>query len=185
MALHPWRHLPGHGESAHIADDEGVHPGPVQRAEERRQPVNVVGMHEDVAGDVHLHAMVVGEGHRGGNLVHAEVRRPRSHAEPLSRQIHRIGPEGHGSPQLLHPTRRRKELHGYVHSLAHRSILRDSEPLHPKSAAPQRQETTFSSFPLALPNQPLPHVSQQGRIVDPPVNTEQAIQQKERRACDP
>ena len=133
MALHPRSHLAGYGEGAQIADDEGVHSGCVHGAEERRQLVDVAGMHEDVASDVHLHAVVVGEGHRSGNFVQAEIRRPGPHAEPVGRQIYRIGPELHGGPQLLHTARRRQKLH--MNSFVHASILRDSRPLHPKSAA--------------------------------------------------
>ena len=133
MALHPRSHLAGYGEGAQIADDEGVHSGCVHGAEERRQLVDVAGMHEDVASDVHLHAVVVGEGHRSGNFVQAEIRRPGPHAEPVGRHIYRIGPELHGGPQLLHTARRRQKLH--MNSFVHASILRDSRPLHPKSAA--------------------------------------------------
>lgn len=58
---------------------------------------------------------------------------PGPHAEPVGRQIYRIGPELHGGPQLLHTARRRQKLH--MNSFVHASILRDSRPLHPKSAA--------------------------------------------------
>ncbi len=102
MALHPRRHLARNGESPQIADDESVNPRRIQRPEEVRQLGDVAIVHEDVAGNVHLHPMGMGEGHRFGNLGQWEIGGTSPHAETIGRQVHGVGAEQHRRPQLLH-----------------------------------------------------------------------------------
>ena len=108
---HARGHATGDGGRPQIADDEGVDPRCIERAEIVGQRCQVALLHENVRGDVHLHARSVGDFHCGGNIRKREVRRTGAHAETIGGQIHRVRAEAHGSVQLFDTPCRRKELH--------------------------------------------------------------------------
>ena len=99
------------GGRPQVTDDEGVDPRRIECAEIVGQRSQVTLLHEDVCGDVHLHARGVGDFHRSGNVFERKVRRAGAHAEAIGGQVHRIRAEAYGSAQLFDTPCRRKELH--------------------------------------------------------------------------
>ena len=108
---HARGHAASDGGRSQITDDEGVNPRRIERAEVVGQRGKVALLHENVCGDVHLHARGMGNLHRSGNVFKREVRRTGAHAEAIGGQVHCVRAEAHGSAQLLDAPRRRKELH--------------------------------------------------------------------------
>ena len=115
LGRHVERHARGHatgdGGRPQIADDEGVHARCIERAEIVGQRCQVALLHENVRGDVHLHARSVGDFHCGGDVLKREVRRASAHAEAIGGQVHCVRAEAHGSAQLFDTPCGRKELH--------------------------------------------------------------------------
>ena len=111
MECNAWSHATGDGGRPQVADDEGVDPRRIECAEIVGQRSQVTLLHEDVCGDVHLHARGVGDFHRSGNVFERKVRRAGAHAEAIGSQVHRVRAEAYGSAQLLYAPRRCEELH--------------------------------------------------------------------------
>ena len=99
------------GGRPQVTDDEGVDPRRIECAEIVGQRSQVTLLHEDVCGDVNLHARSMGYLHRSGNVFERKVRRAGAHAEAIGGQVHRVRAEAHGSAQLFDTPCRRKELH--------------------------------------------------------------------------
>ena len=111
MERHARGQTTGDGGRPQIADDKGVDPRRIECAEVVGQRGQVALLHENICGDVHLHARGVGDFHRSGNILKREIRRTGAHAEAIGCQIHRVRTEAHGSAQLFDTPCGRKELH--------------------------------------------------------------------------
>ena len=110
VPLAPGGVLPRQGKGPQVRHDQGVHPGVVQPLQMLRQAGHLVVPGHGVDGAVDPDAVVVGEGHRLGQLLRGEVAGKGPHAEAGARQIYRVRTVEHGHLQPLHVPRRSQQL---------------------------------------------------------------------------
>ena len=93
--------LPRQCECSQIRQDQGVHPRRIQLFQMGGQLLRLVPAGHGVYRSVDLHAVLMGEAHRSGQLLIGEVAREGTHAEGRTRQIDGVRAIEHGHPQFF------------------------------------------------------------------------------------
>ena len=101
MALTAGCVLPRQCEGPQIRQDQGVHPRRIQLFQMGGQLLRLVPAGHGVYRSVDLHAVLMGEAHRSGQLLIGEVAREGTHAEGRTRQIDGVRAIEHGHPQFF------------------------------------------------------------------------------------
>ena len=95
---------------AEIAHDERIDARLRKRLEVGGQRCDVVGRHRRIERHVHLYARRMRKRDRVRHGSQCEVRSALAQAEPITGEIHRIGPEMDGVFELVDAPRRGKQL---------------------------------------------------------------------------
>ena len=101
MSLTVGRVFPRQRKRPQVGQDQGVHPRRIQLFQMGGQLLRLIPAGHGVDGGVHLHAVVVGEGHRLGQGLIVEVSGEGAHPEGRARQVHRVRAVQHGHLQLF------------------------------------------------------------------------------------
>ena len=104
-------------EGPQIRQNESIHPGIVQALQMGGEGIHLAAAGHGIDGDVDPDAVVMGIGHRKGQLLRGEIPGEGAHPEGGACQIHGVGSIGHGHFQLFHVPGRGQQLRLFSHHI--------------------------------------------------------------------